>query len=80
MTTRDELHRLVDAFPEEEAAKLLAFLRELPADPIERALVLAPIDDESLTQEDEVALAAGQQAIERGETLSMEDLRRQLGL
>jgi hypothetical protein len=58
MPMRDTLHRLVDALPESELAVAERFLNYLraTADPVLRALLEAPLDDEPET---ELELSAG---------------------
>lgn len=52
MATREDLHRLVDALPEERLAWA--------------ALDLAPYDDEPLSAEDRAAIAEGERAYADG--------------
>jgi hypothetical protein len=84
MAARDRLHRLVDELPDGQATvaaeRSLVYLRELGDDPVLRALLDAPIDDEELTDEERSALAEGLEDIERGDVLTDEELRRELGL
>ena len=57
MTTRDDLYRLVDELPENEiqaAKRYLEYLRSL-GDPVLKALLEAPDDDESEGEEERVA-------------------------
>ena len=58
MTTKEELHELVDWLPEgiwEKAHKTL--LRELKnADPVAYSLFTAPVDDEEETEEERAAI------------------------
>jgi hypothetical protein len=64
MGHRATLHRLVDSLPEEDlatAGRLLVGLT-VTADAVERALLLAPFDDEPDTDDDDGGLA-----IARGE-------------
>jgi hypothetical protein len=78
MTTRDALHQLLDALPDEFlpiAEQRLAALRD---DPLLRALLAAPEDDEPLTDEDLAALAEARAEFARGETMSLEEAERRL--
>lgn len=80
---RDELRRLVEDLPESEiptAKKMLRFLREVGTQPIEYSLENAPIDDEPWTEEDEKAWQEAQEDIKRGDIVSYDELRRELGL
>jgi hypothetical protein len=57
----------------------------LPAEQFDAAahaiwLLTVPEDDEPTTEADLAAIAAGREAYRRGETISDEDLRRELGL
>jgi hypothetical protein len=76
MTTKEALHRLIDELPDDQAERLL---RGIP-DPVLQARALAPIDDESETPEEAEAVAEGIADLERGDVLTTEQLRRELGL
>ena len=82
MTTKDELHELVDWLPEglwEKAHKSL--LRELKkADPVAYALYTAPEDDEEETEEERAAVAEAYADVAAGRVISDEELARELGL
>jgi hypothetical protein len=81
MATKETLHRLIDELPDGEVDEAERYLRALQIeDPVLRSLELAPIDDEPLTPEEEAALQEGRDALARGEALTMEQLRRELGL
>ncbi len=82
MCSRTTLHRLVDALPEEDvttAGRLLAGLA-VTADPVERALLLAPVDDEPDSDDEDGGLTEARQELARGEGISTEELERELGL
>lgn len=57
MLTRDQMHRLIDALPESQLADV-ALALEQATDPLTRALLLAPEDDEPLTEEEMLAIEA----------------------
>ena len=79
MTTRESLYRLVDSIPSthlDDARKLLEPL----ADPVLAALANAPYDDEPETDEERAAVAEGRAALDAGDFVSMEEVRRELGL
>jgi hypothetical protein len=75
VTTRAEIHQIVDSLPEGQLAAAAPL-----ADPVLAAFLNAPIDDEPLSEEDEAAIAEGQAAIARGEVERWEKVRAQLGL
>lgn len=81
MTTKEKLHRLVDALPEpvlDEAEHLLQELQQRAADPLLRVLAAAPDDDEPETEEERAAIAEARAAIARGEVEPWEQVRADL--
>ncbi len=48
----------------------------MTADPVERALLLAPIDDEPDTDDDDGGLTEARRELARGEGISTEELGR----
>jgi predicted transcriptional regulator len=76
MTVKEALHQIIDEMPQVQADRLLETLE----DPVARSLALAPIDDEPETEEEKAAVAEGIAALERGEFVTTEELRRELGL
>jgi hypothetical protein len=79
MTTKDALYRLIDAIPEHDRDAARSALEAL-ADPVLLALANAPLDDEPETDEEREAVAEGRAALARGESVSLEEVRRQLGI
>jgi hypothetical protein len=79
--SKEGLHQLIDALPESEldkAARLLAALET--TDPVLRALLLAPEDDEPETDEERAAVDEAREAARRGEVFTLEEVERELGL
>ena len=93
-TTRQALHVLVDRLDETAVDEALAYLSELalrPGNhrfeesakvlrPLDVLLATAPYDDEPVTEEEELAVAQARLELARGEGLTRDELRRQLGL
>lgn len=82
MCQRATLHRLVDSLPEEDlatAGRLLVGLTAT-ADPVERALLLAPPDDEPETPEERAAVEEALRDLRAGRTMPHEEVKRRLGL
>jgi predicted transcriptional regulator len=79
MTTKEQLHRLIDDLSDGEADMALRTLGEQHEDPLLRAIANAPEDDEPLTSADEAAIAEGQADIAAGRTVSLEDIEGQYG-
>ena len=82
MTTKEALHQLIDDLPDSAlptAWRLLAPLRPATASDLPRVLAEAPWDDESETTEEVLAVDEAYEGLARGEVVSHEDLRRELG-
>jgi len=80
MTIKEELHRLVDELPDSEshaAKRFLEYLRNM-GDPMMRALMEAPIDDEPTTAEEDKGAEEAWQEYLRGEARPWEDVRKEL--
>ena len=82
MADRAVLHRLVDSLPEEDlttACRVLAGLTAT-ADTVDRALLLAPADDEPDTDDADGGLTQARRELALGEGISTDELKRVLGL
>ncbi|HTA66953.1 MAG TPA: hypothetical protein VK776_01695 [Bryobacteraceae bacterium] len=55
MTSREELHKLVDHIPDADIAAARKILRSL-VDPVELSLLTAPLDDEPETEQEREAV------------------------
>ena len=64
MTVKEDLHRLVDLLPEEEAAEALDYLHWLMQ------------DGETLSEGESEMLRRGEEEIARGEYVTLDDLER----
>ena len=84
MIAREELHELIDRMPDSELPgvrrQLLERLAEATNDPVLRAFLSAPLDDEPETEEERQAVAEAKEDLAAGRVISDEDLRRELGL
>ena len=67
MTTKEQIHQLVDDLPESELQTVKRVLEGLSAislsNPVAEALANAPIDDESVTDEEAQAIEEGERDI-----------------
>lgn len=79
---RPQLHALIDTLPGTELTEAKRYLTGLNTfdDPPLRAALLAPIDDEPLTEEEVAAVEEAKQELARGEYVSMDEVKRELGL
>ncbi len=76
VVTKQDLHQLIDEIPEQEhqaAAKYLQRLRDLVNDPIYKAFMNAPLDDEPVTPEERRLIDEAKAEVARGEVLSWEE-------
>lgn len=79
MTAKEELLQRVQTFSEDEAADALRLLDQ-GTDSLTRLLDNAPEDDEPTTPEEEELVQEARDEIARGETISLDELRAELGL
>jgi hypothetical protein len=56
MSTREQLHAMIDQLPDVQLSSIETVLRRFLEDPVRLALMTAPDDDEPLTDEDVAAL------------------------
>jgi predicted transcriptional regulator len=79
---KERLHQLVDRVPDGEVHTAERFLEYLASsdDPVMRALMNAPEMDEPLSDADREALEEGRRALEAGDVVSHEELRKAIGL
>jgi len=80
MGAREYLHQLVEDLPETGIPAAEQYLASLCTDPVLRALANAPLDDEPETEEERLAVEEARESLRRGEGVSHEELRRELGL
>jgi hypothetical protein len=81
-TTRETLYRLIDELPERLWPEAERYLTGLGTeDPVLRALLLAPPEDEELSTAEEAALADARARRRSGERdyVTSEELRREIG-
>lgn len=79
MTAKQQLHHAIDELTETEAVETLDYLaRRQRRDALTVFLDQAPLDDEPVTEEEERAVQEARDEIARGETISLEQLKREL--
>jgi hypothetical protein len=81
MTMKATLHQLIEELPESEflaATRFLAYLRDM-ADPVRRALLTAPWDDEPETEAERQAVQEAREELVRGDRIADTDLWRRIG-
>ena len=76
--TRSDLHRLLDAVPDDTLDQARRALEPL-ADPFLRALASAPVDDEEETTAERAAVDEARDDIAAGRVRDWVDVRRELG-
>ena len=84
MTTKEQIHHLVDDLPESELETAKRVLEGLSAlavsSPVEAALANAPVDDEPVTAEEAQAIEEGERDVGAGRVVSADEARVRLGL
>ena len=80
MTTREALHKLVDLLPESEweAARRVLEERLSKHDPVLRAFLNAPEDDEPETEEERAAVDEAYEELKSGKGLSHDEVKKRL--
>ena len=78
MTTRETLHQLVDELPERSLDVVARSLATLRDDPVLFALLIAPEDDEPVTEEEARALDDALEAWRAGSVHSTDEVSRLL--
>lgn len=76
--TRADLHRLVDELPEDSVSAAATLLERASADPVLAVHLLAPVDDEPLTADDEADIAEAEAAMARGDTVPWSQVKVEL--
>jgi hypothetical protein len=81
MTTKDELHHLIDELGDYDLADAQRILEDIRAhgqDPVARKLLTAAIDDEPETEEERAAVEEAKDEFARGEFVTAEEAKRRL--
>ncbi len=77
MTVKDELHRLIDELPEDElpgAKRYLEYLRNM-GDPVLRAFMEAPMDDETETEQEQAVVAEAYRDLADGHVVPFDEIK-----
>ena len=84
MTTKERIHQLVEDLPQSELEPAKRVLEGLAAlslsNRIVEALANAPVDDESVSDEEAQAIEEGERDIDAGRVVSVDQVRTRLGL
>jgi hypothetical protein len=76
---RQQAHALIDLLPPEKLNAVRNLL-EVMAEPLSRALALAPFEDEEITSEMAAELDQARASLARGEGIPHEEILREFGL
>ena len=79
MTVKEELHRLIEELPDDElygAKRYLEYLRNM-SDPVFRAFLEAPLDDEPETAKERAAVAEAYQDLAEGKVVPFNEIKRE---
>jgi hypothetical protein len=81
MTTREQLHRIVDELPEEELEAALKAIEARSDDPMIRRLDDAPPEDEEISAEEDAAVQEARDELAAGAPLvSQDEIKREFGI
>jgi hypothetical protein len=78
MTAKEKLRVVVEELSESEAEGALAYIVSRRHDELGALLDSAPVDDEPTTPEEEAAVQLAREELERGETVSLDEIRAEL--
>jgi predicted transcriptional regulator len=77
--TREQARELLDAVPDDRLEAAVAALEPF-VDPMLTMLLIAPEDEEGLSDEDLAAIGEGEADIAHGNVVSHEDVKRRFGI
>jgi hypothetical protein len=78
--SRDTLHDLVDRIPDEEVPAARRYLEYLLVSPAYRSALLAPLDDEPVTESDAKSMAQVREQIRNGRVVPHAEVLREFDL
>jgi hypothetical protein len=78
MTTKEALHRLIDDLPDDALPGVERYLSAVRDDPMMRALMAAPLDDEPTTPDEDAGAREAIERYRRGEFVTADDSRARL--
>jgi hypothetical protein len=76
---KQHAHELIDRMAPGQVSAVVGLL-EIMLDPVARALANAPYDDEPVSEEEALQVAASKAALARGETIPHEEILAEFGL
>ena len=76
---KHQLHKMVELLAPEQAHVLRALV-EIMLDPVARAIANAPMDEEPLTRDDEIALDQAREWIKHNQGIPHEQVLTELGI
>lgn len=86
MNAKEQAHNLIEQLPEGivrgQVVEFLEYLQEKQrrVEQVMRAMAELPEDDEPTTAEDLAAIREAEEAIARGEVITLEEFEREMGL
>ena len=76
---RQQAHLLLDVLADEKIPAVRSLL-EVMIEPLSRSLATAPVEDEELTPETITSINRASDSLDRGESISHEEVLREFGL
>jgi len=78
--SREPLYELIDRIPEEELPAAKRFLEYLLVSPAYRAALIAPPDEEPVTEADAAAIERARNEVRLGKVVAHDEILREFGL
>ena len=76
---REEVKYLTKSMTAKELEKAIKYLQSLVEQTMDEALINPLYDDESLSEEDNIAIAKAEEDVRAGRVYSLHEIKRQLG-
>lgn len=77
---KQHAHELIERLGDSQVAMAVRFLEFMMLDPVSRSLATAPVDDEPLTEKEEVALYASKEWFKHNQGIPHEEILAEFGL
>ncbi len=79
MSDKEHAHELIDRLADAEIPTAVRFLEFMLLDPVSRALANAPIEDEEISEEEELAVAEAREWLKHNPGIPFEQVVAELG-
>jgi hypothetical protein len=77
---KQHAHELIDHLDPAQVSAVVPLLQFMLLDPVSRSLAAAPVEQEPVSPEEAAALDQARASLDRGQSISHEDILREFGL